>query len=134
MNSHNREIISRIFSEEDLKKAFDKCVRYLAAYRIVEGNLGLFDKMARCRDYNDFVSAIYEAMRVKDRVLSKLIEGVEKNQYELIFRIEGDLRKVFDIGQEDVEKIFKSALENPRVVGTVLASLALAYSGIRVKG
>ncbi|MEM0460418.1 MAG: hypothetical protein QXZ31_11165 [Thermofilaceae archaeon] len=130
------EVLQKLLKEEKYAKARDAIVRYLAAYRVIEGNLGLFDKLARCRDISDFMAAIYDGVRVKDRVLEKLVDGVKKNEIEVVFQYKEpeELVRVFDFGQEQLSTLLELASEDPRIVGTLIASLALAYGGIRVRG
>ncbi len=116
----------------EYRTARERYVRYLAAYKIVEQNLSLFDKMARCRDTNDVLSAIYESMRVKDRILNRLEEGVKRGDYRITFECD-DIRKAFSVGSDDVEKIMELAGEDPKTVGLVIATLALAYGGIQAR-
>jgi len=125
-----RSIVEELLVSEDYKTAREHYIRYLAAYKIVEGNLALFDKMARCRDFNDFLSAVYESMRVKDRVLSKLEEGVKRGDYEITFECD-NIKAAFSVGHDDVKKLIELAHRDPKAVGTILATLALAYGGIR---
>jgi len=126
------KILNKLLVEENIKRARERYVRYLAAYKVVEGNLALFDKMARCRDLSEFLTAVYESTRVKDRVLRKLEEGVREGDYKITFEIEGPISSVFNVGQDDLEKLISLAKDNPRIVGSFLATLALAYGGIQV--
>ncbi|MEM1509163.1 MAG: hypothetical protein QXY49_02005 [Thermofilaceae archaeon] len=127
------DILNKLLNEEEYKKAKDSLVRYLAAYKVIEQNLSLFDKMARCRDVGDFVSTIYDGVRVKDRVLDLLVEGVTKKEIDVVFEYEepGDLKRIFSVGQDQIEKIIELAKENPRLVGSLISALALAYGGLR---
>lgn len=114
----------------------DECVeayvRYLGAFRVVESDYGLFDKLARPRDFEDFARVIYESMRVQDRVLEKLKEGVSKGDYEVAGEVR-DVERAFHIGKNCLLKVIEFAKDNPRLIGSIIASLALAYDGIRVK-
>jgi hypothetical protein len=111
----------------------DTYVRYLAAFKVVESDYGLFDKLARPRDIEDFASTVYSSIRVQERVLKRLQEGLEKGLYEVLGEIK-DVSKAFRIGKECVSKIIELAKDNPRFVGSIIASLALAYEGVRSKG
>lgn len=121
--------------EEKYVKARDAIVRYFAAYRVVEQNLGIFDKLARCRDTSDFVSAVYEGARVKDRVLAKLVEGVKRGEIEVVFEYKTpeELGRIFDFGQESVNSLLELASEDPRTVGVTIAVMALSYGGVRAR-
>ena len=114
------------------ERCVDALVRYLAAYKVVEMNYGLFDKLARARDFRDFSGAVYDAMRVKDRVLMRLVEGVERGEYEVFGEVK-DVKRAFDIGSECISKVLDIANKSGdvRQVGAIIASLALAYEGIR---
>ncbi|MCS7105521.1 MAG: hypothetical protein NZ954_08205 [Thermofilaceae archaeon] len=130
--SQKVNVLDKLLNVEEYRRAKEFLVRYLAAYKVVEQNLSLFDKMARCRDVNDFVSAVYEGVRVKDRVLDKLVEGVEKNELRVVFEYKNvsDLRNIFNVGQEHIELIIGLAREDPKLVGSYISALALAYGGI----
>ena len=120
-------IVKELLSKEGI---LNEWMRYLAAYRVIEGNLALFDKLARCRDFREFEMAIYEALRVKDRVKQKLRENVENQKIELY----GLQPEHFDVGKEALKSIMELATRNPqapRAVGALIASLGLAYGGIR---
>jgi hypothetical protein len=110
----------------------DTYVRYLAAFKVVESDYGLFDKLARPRDIEDFTSIVYYSIRVQERVLKKLQEGLKKGDYEVLGEIK-DIDKAFRIGKECVSKIIELAKDNPQFVGSIIASFALAYEGIRSK-
>jgi hypothetical protein len=110
----------------------DTYVRYLAAFNVVESVYGLFDKLARPRDIEDFTSTVYYSIRVQERVLKKLQEGLKKGDYEVLGEIK-DIDKAFRIGKECVSKIIELAKDNPQFVGSIIASFALAYEGIRSK-
>jgi len=120
-------IVKELLSKEGI---LSEWMRYLAAYRVIEGNLALFDKLARCRDFREFEMAIYEALRVKDRVKQKLRENVENQKIELY----GLQPEHFDVGKEALKSIMELATRNPqapRAVGALIASLGLAYGGIK---
>lgn len=120
-------IVKELLSKEDI---LNEWMRYLAAYRVIEGNLALFDKLARCRDFREFEIAVYEALRVKDRVKQKLRENVENQKIKLY----GLQPEHFDVGKEALKSIMELATRNPqapRAVGALIASLGLAYGGIR---
>lgn len=114
------------------ERCIDALVRYLAAYKVVEMNYGLFDKLARARDPRDFSNALYEAMRVKDRVLMKLNEGVKRGEYEVLGEVR-DVKLAFDVGSNCISKVLDLASKSGdiRHVGAVIASLALAYEGVK---
>ena len=132
--------IMKISDNEDIKRL----MRYLGAYKVIEGDLGLFDKLSRVKNIDDFLTCIYVALRVKDRILTKLIEELKKGEeskYEVLAlkdvkagNIESSVRKLFEIGEETVRNVVKLSKENPSLVAILLASLALAYSGIRERG
>mgnify|MGYP005632884521 CR=1 FL=1 len=113
-------------------------VRYLGAFKVVEGDLGLFDELSRVKDIEQFAMVVNKFLRVKDRVLEKLIRGVRENEYvisTLSEEEEGSLseriRRIFDVGSDAIRNIYNLAEANPRLVATVISSLALAYSGIK---
>ena len=110
----------------------DTYVRYLAAFKVVESDYGLFDKLARPRDIEDFTSIVYYSIRVQERVLKKLQEGLKKGDYEVLGEIK-DVDKVFRVGKECVSKIIELAKDNPQFVGSIIASFAIAYEGIKSK-
>lgn len=128
----SKEVLSKLLEEERYVKAREGMVRYLAAYRVIEKNLALFDKLARCRDPSDFIGAIYEGMRVKERVLDKIVEGVKGGEIKVVFEYKdpSELARIFDVGQEHINALAELAREDPRIVGTLIASMALAYGGI----
>jgi hypothetical protein len=111
----------------------DTYIRYLAAFKVVESDYGLFDKLARPRDIEDFTSTVYSSIRVQERVLKRLQEGLKRGEYEVLGEIK-DVDKTFRIGKECVLKIIELAKDDPRFVGSIIASLALAYEGIKSKG
>lgn len=120
----------------------DECVeayvRYLGAFKIVESDYGLFDKLARPRDFEEFVRVVYESVRVQDRVLERLREGVSGGEFEIVGYEAGrgaeDVERIFRIGKTCLLRIIELARGNPRLVGSLIASLALAYEGIKVRG
>jgi len=127
------DVLGKILEEADVKKKVDSLVRYLAAYKVIESNYELFDKLARCRDVEDFIRTIYEGVRVKDRVLNKLYDGVKSGDYKVA--VEGKVTrelidKLFSITKSDLEEVFKLAKANPRLVGSIIASFALSYEGV----
>ncbi len=128
--SGSKEVLEKLFRDEEIKRARERFVRYLAAYKVVEANLALFDKMARCRDISELLSAIYEGVRVKDRVLARLEDGVKRGEYKITFECK-DVKGTFSVGHDDVEKLIDLARCDPKLVGTVLATLALAYGGVQ---
>ncbi len=99
---------------------------------MIEQNLSLFDKMARCRDVGDFISTVYESIRVKDRVLDRLVEGAKEGRIGVAFEYKNidDLKKIFNVGHDAIEKLIELAKENPRVVGSFISASALAYAGL----
>jgi len=108
----------------------DAYVRYLGAFRIVESDYGLFDKLARPRDFEDFARVVYESVRVQERVLRRLQEGISRGEYEIIGEVK-EVDKAFHVGKNCLTKVIEFARENPRLVGTLIASLALAYEGVK---
>lgn len=124
------EIVKELLSEEQI---LNRWTRYLAAYRVVEGNLALFDKLARCRDFSEFETAVYEALRVKDRVRRRLQEKVERKEVDL-----GSLAPdQFTVDDSDLKVLMGFATRSskaPKAVGALIASFGLAYGGIREIG
>jgi hypothetical protein len=55
---------------------------------------------------------------------------MSRGEYELVVEVK-DVDKFFRVGKECLSKIIDLAKENPRLVGSVIASLALAYEGVR---
>jgi len=103
----------------------ERWTRYLAAYKVIEGNLSLFDKLARCRDLREFQDALYEAARVKDRVIDKLKEGLEKGELQLSGQPED-----FAVDHRDLKELVELATTSekaPHVVGSLVASFALLH-------
>jgi hypothetical protein len=119
-------LVEKLLSES----CVDAYVRYLGAFKVVESDYGLFDKLARPRDFDDFAKTVYESVRVQERVLRRLQEGVSRGEYELVVEVK-DVDKFFRVGKECLSKIIDLAKDNPRLVGSIIASLALAYEGIR---
>jgi hypothetical protein len=119
-------LVEKLLSEP----CVDAYVRYLGAFKVVESDYGLFDKLARPRDFDDFARTVYESVRVQERVLRRLQEGLSQREYELVVEVK-DVDKFFRVGKECLSKIIDLAKDNPRLVGSVIASLALAYEGIR---
>jgi len=120
---------------EDIKAileepCIDAYVRYLGAFKVVESDYGLFDKLARPRDLEDFTRVIYESVRVQDRVLGRLKEGISRGEYEVTWDVK-DVEKAFRIDKSCLSKVIELARANPRLVGSIIASLALAYEGVR---
>ena len=120
------EHMENIFSEP----CVDTYIRYLGAFRVTESDYGLFDKLARPRDFEDFARVVYESVRVQERVLARLKDGVSRGEYEIVGEVK-DIEKAFRIGKNCLSKIMELAKDNPRLVGSLIASLALAYEGIR---
>jgi len=116
-----------------------RIVRYLGAFKVVEGDLGLFDELSRSRDIDHFISVMNKFLRIKDRVIDKLAKGIDEGKYIAPalseFKAEGPtiekVRKIFDIGLETVKRVLELAEKNPRLIATMISSLALAYSGVR---
>lgn len=109
----------------------ERWARYLAAYKVIEGNLALFDKLARCRDLREFQDAIYEAARVKDRVLEKLSDGVRRKEIVITSQRRPE---EFTVDNGDLKVLMEIATENeqaPRVVGSMIASFALLHGEVR---
>jgi predicted metal-dependent phosphoesterase TrpH len=130
------DVLRRLLEDEEYKKAKDAFMRYLAAYKVIEQNLSLFDKMARCRDAGDFILAVYESIRVKDRILDRLVEEVKDGRIGVVFEYKSadELKKIFSVGQDHIEKLVELAREDPRVVGSFISASALAYAGLYEKG
>ncbi|MEM2341859.1 MAG: hypothetical protein QXX94_04860 [Candidatus Bathyarchaeia archaeon] len=110
----------------------DTYIRYLGAFKVVESDYGLFDKLARPRDIEDFTLTVYSSIRVQERVLKKLQDGLQRGDLEVIGEVK-DVNKAFRIGKECLSKIIEIAKSNPRFIGSIIASLALAYEGIKSK-
>jgi hypothetical protein len=128
LKSEKTSLLEKIFSEE----CVDAYIRYLGVFKVVEANYGLFDKLARPRDIEDFARTIYDSIRVQERVLKKLQDGLQRGDYEIIGDVK-DVNKAFRIGKECVLRIIELAKDNPRFVGSTIASLALAYEGVKSK-
>jgi len=120
------EQVKNILSEP----CVDAYIRYLGAFRVIESDYGLFDKLARPRNFEDFARVVYESVRVQERVLSRLKDGILRGEYEVVGDV-GDVEKAFRVGKNCLSKIMELAKDNPRLVGSLIASLALAYEGIR---
>ena len=110
----------------------DAYVRYLGAFKVVESDYGLFDKLARPRDFEDFAKTVYDSVRVQERVLRRLQEGMSRGDYEVIGEVR-DVDRAFRVGKECLSKIIELAKDHPRLVGSIIASLALAYEGVRLR-
>lgn len=114
----------------------DQCVsayvRYLGAFKVVESDYGLFDKIARPRDVEDFVLTIYNSVRVQDRVLRRLQDGLQRGEFEVVGEVK-DVERAFRVGKECLARVIDMAKGDPRFVGGLIASLALAYDGVRSK-
>ena len=119
-------------------KMLERWARYLAAYRAFEGNLALFDKLARCRDLREFEDAIYEAARVRDRVLEKLkdlarevLRKKSEMSNEDVERFAEQFAEIFVVSDADLKDLVEFATKNenaPRMVGSLTASFALLHS------
>ncbi|MCS7116899.1 MAG: hypothetical protein NZ896_05435, partial [Nitrososphaerales archaeon] len=88
---------------------------------------------ARPRDIEDFTMTLYSSIRVRERVLKRLQDGIDRGEYEIVGEVD-DIYKAFKIGKECLSKIIDLAKSNPRFVGSIIASLALAYEGVKSKG
>jgi len=121
--------VEKILSE----RCVDVYVRYLGALKVTESDYGLFDKLARPRNVEDFIRALYESVRMQERVLRRLREGISQGRYEVIGEVK-DVDKTFRISKDCLLKIIELAKNHPRIVGGVIASLALAYEGIKIRG
>jgi len=119
-------LINKILSEQ----CVDAYVRYLGVFKVVEGDFGLFDKLARSRDIEDFSRAVYESVRVQERVLRRLQEGLSTGRLEVIGEVK-DVDRAFRVGKECLSRIIELAKENPRFMGSIIASLSLAYEGVK---
>lgn len=124
-----RENILEIILSEP---CIDTYIRYLGAFKVVESDYGLFDRLARPRNIEDFASTVYNSIRVQERVLKRLQEGLQSGDFEIIGEVK-DLSRAFRIGKECLSKVIEIARSNPRFVGSIIASLALAYEGIKSK-
>lgn len=126
------DVVKELLSKEE--NVLNRWTRYLAAYKVVEGDLSLFDKLARCRDFREFETAMYEALRVKDRVRQRLYEGLRRKEIS----IAGDLDpERFNVDDRDLRTVMNLATKTPqapRAVGALIASFGLAYGGIREVG
>ncbi len=118
-----RELLAR-------RRTLNGWMRYLAAYKIIEGNLALFDKLARCRSLREFQDALYEASRVKEKVQNKMKEGLSQRKIGLA---EGLSVDDFIIGEGELREIMELATTNPeapRMIGSLIASFGLVYGGV----
>ena len=125
------EVVKELLSKE---RVLNGWTRYLAAYRVVEGNLALFDKLARCRDFKEFEAAVYEALRVKDRVRQKLRERLERGEISIAGNLSLDQFSVDDRDLRAIIELATKTAQAPRAVGALIASFGLAYGGIREAG
>jgi len=128
-------LLERLLNEEDYKRAREFVVRYLAAYKVIEQNLSLFDKLARCRDVSEFITALYEGLRVKDRVLDRLVDEVAAGNIGVVFEHKdpSELKRIFNVGHDHIERIVELAKDDPKLIGSLLSALALAYGGLYEK-
>lgn len=110
----------------------DTYIRYLGAFKVVESDYGLFDKLARPRDIEDFTLTVYNSIRVQERILKKLHDGLQKGSFEVVGEVK-DVNRAFRVGKECLSKIIEIAKNNPRFIGSIIASLALAYEGVKIK-
>ncbi|MEM4469138.1 MAG: hypothetical protein QXS32_08750 [Candidatus Nezhaarchaeales archaeon] len=115
--------IKEFLGDEDV----NAIVRYLAAYREVEGDLGALDELRRVHDFEGFVSVMSKIIRVKNRVISRLMSEAEK--YEIV--VEGDVKKLFEVSETNLKKVYGYATTNARLTGKLLASLAFASMIVR---
>ena len=125
------EVVKELLSKE---RVLNGWTRYLAAYRVVEGNLALFDKLARCRDFMEFETAIYEALRVKNRVVQRLHEMLERRKISIAGNLSPDQFNVDDRDLKAIIELAAKTTQAPRAVGALIASFGLAYGGIREAG
>jgi len=127
------ELIKELLSQK--RKVLSSWTCYLAAYKAIEGNLALFDKLARCRDLKEFQDAIYEAARVKDRVLEKLKEMARERATSKVPDVEAfasQFAGIFSLSDKDLEELMMLATKSeaaPRAVGSLVASFALLHRG-----
>jgi len=128
--------VSELVENKDVKRM----VAYLGAFKVVEADLGLFDELARVKDIKSFITVINKFLRSKDRVLTKLAEGIKSGDFDAPAltevkegTLEEKIRRVFDIGSETVKEIIKLAEKDPHLVAAILSSLSLAYLGVRSK-
>jgi len=130
-----RSLLERLLNEEEYKRAREFMVRYLAAYKVIEQNLSLFDKLARCRDVGEFIAALYEGLRVKDRVLNRLVDEVAAGNIGVVFEYKdpSELKRTFNVGHDHIERLVELAKDDPKLVGALLSALALAYGGLYEK-
>ncbi len=118
------------YALENQRKVLDRWTRYLAAYKIIEGNLALFDKLARCRDFKEFEDAIYDAVRVKDKIKKRLEEDVASNKINIYGELTPNDFLVDDRDVADLMSLATGDLHAPRIIGSLIASFALAYGGL----
>lgn len=128
MSKPKENILETILSEP----CIDTYIRYLGAFKVVESDYGLFDKLARSRDIEDFALTMYSSIRMQERVLKRLQEGLQSGDLEVVGEVK-DVNRSFRIGKECLSKVIEVARSNPRFVGSIVASLALAYEGIKSK-
>ncbi len=115
---------------ESQRRVLDRWTRYLAAYKVIEGNLALFDKLARCRDFKEFEDAIYEAVRLKDKIKRRLEEDVANNRIIIYGELTPNDFLVDDRDIADLMSLATGDLHAPRIIGSLIASFALAYGGL----
>ncbi|MEM2613858.1 MAG: hypothetical protein QXO15_06475 [Nitrososphaerota archaeon] len=128
MSRFKENLLEMILSEQ----CVNTYIRYLGAFKTIESDYGLFDKLARPRDIEDFTLTVYNSVRVQERVLKRLQEGLQSGEIEIIGDVK-DVDKTFRIGKECLSRIIELAKYNPRFVGSIIASLALAYEGVKSK-
>ncbi|MEM1542860.1 MAG: hypothetical protein QXV82_09555 [Ignisphaera sp.] len=128
MSKSKENLLEMILSEQ----CVDIYIRYLGAFKVIESDYGLFDKLARPRNIEDFALTVYNSVRVQERVLKRLREGLQSGEIEIIGEVK-DVSRVFRVGKECLSRIIELAKHNPRFVGSIIASLALAYEGVKFK-
>ncbi|MEM1996929.1 MAG: hypothetical protein QW454_05270 [Candidatus Bathyarchaeia archaeon] len=128
MSKSKENLLEIILSEQ----CVDIYIRYLGAFKVIESDYGLFDKLARPRNIEDFALTVYNSVRVQERVLKRLQEGLQSGEIEIIGEVK-DVSRVFRVGKECLSRIIELAKHNPRFVGSIIASLALAYEGVKFK-
>lgn len=128
MSKPKEGLLEMILSEQ----CVDTYIRYLGAFKVIESDYGLFDKLARPRDIEDFALTVYNSVRVQERVLKKLQEGLQSGEIEIVSEVR-DVSRAFRVGKECLSKIIELARHNPRFVGSIIASLALAYEGVKFR-
>ncbi|MEM1542911.1 MAG: hypothetical protein QXV82_09810 [Ignisphaera sp.] len=117
--------IGDFISDNDIRAV----IRYLAAYREVEGDLGTLDELRRIRSLENLADIMCKLVRVKDRVISKLIGEPEK--YEVF--VEGNRSKLFNVSETNLEKVYEYAKMNAPLTGKLLSSFAFASEIVRKK-